>query len=56
MWLENHLKSLNRVIICVSHDRTFLGNFTNKVLFAIILYYLTFPALMHRMKMFISKE
>jgi len=31
MWLENHLKSLNRVIICVSHDRTFLGNFTNKV-------------------------
>ena len=31
MWLEKHLKSLNRVIICVSHDRTFLGNFTNKV-------------------------
>ena len=31
MWLENHLKSLNRVIICVSHDRTFLDNFTNKV-------------------------
>ena len=31
MWLENHLKNLNRVIICVSHDRTFLCNFTNKV-------------------------
>ena len=30
-WLENHLKELNKVMICVSHDRTFLSNFTNKV-------------------------
>ena len=30
-WLENHLKELNKVILCVSHDRTFLSNFTNKV-------------------------
>ena len=30
-WLEQHLKSLNRVMLCVSHDRTFLSNFTNKV-------------------------
>ena len=30
-WLEQHLKGLNRVMICVSHDRTFLSNFTNKV-------------------------
>ena len=30
-WLEQHLKGLNRVMICVSHDRTFLNNFTNKV-------------------------
>ncbi len=30
-WLENHLKNLNKTIICVSHDRTFLSNFTNKV-------------------------
>ena len=30
-WLENHLKDLNKVMICVSHDRTFLSNFTNKV-------------------------
>ena len=30
-WLEQHLKALNRVILCVSHDRTFLSNFTNKV-------------------------
>ncbi len=30
-WLEQHLKGLNRVILCVSHDRTFLSNFTNKV-------------------------
>ena len=30
-WLEQHLKELNRVILCVSHDRTFLSNFTNKV-------------------------
>ena len=30
-WLENHLKSLNKTIICISHDRTFLSNFTNKI-------------------------
>ena len=30
-WLENYLKDLNKTIICVSHDRTFLSNFTNKV-------------------------
>ena len=30
-WLENHLKDLNKVMLCVSHDRTFLSNFTNKV-------------------------
>ena len=30
-WLEQHLKGLNRVMLCVSHDRTFLSNFTNKV-------------------------
>ena len=30
-WLEQHLKKLNRVLLCVSHDRTFLSNFTNKV-------------------------
>ena len=30
-WLEQHLKSLNRIMLCVSHDRTFLSNFTNKV-------------------------
>ena len=30
-WLENYLKSLNKTIICISHDRTFLSNFTNKI-------------------------
>ena len=30
-WLENYLRNLNKTIICVSHDRTFLSNFTNKV-------------------------
>ncbi len=30
-WLENHLKTLNKSMLCVSHDRTFLSNFTNKV-------------------------
>ena len=30
-WLENHLKELNKAMLCVSHDRTFLSNFTNKV-------------------------
>ena len=31
IWLENYLKSYTGAIICVSHDRTFLSNFTNKV-------------------------
>jgi ATP-binding cassette subfamily F protein uup len=31
IWLENYLKSYNGAIICVSHDRAFLSNFTNKV-------------------------
>ena len=31
IWLENYLKSFAGAIICVSHDRTFLSNFTNKV-------------------------
>ena len=30
-WLEKFLKDINKTIICVSHDRTFLSNFTNKV-------------------------
>ena len=30
-WLEQHLKTIKKVIICVSHDRFFLSNFTNKV-------------------------
>ncbi len=30
-WLENYLRNLNKTVICVSHDRTFLSNFTNKV-------------------------
>ena len=30
-WLENHLRELNKAMLCVSHDRTFLNNFTNKV-------------------------
>ena len=30
-WLETYLRNLNKTIICVSHDRTFLSNFTNKV-------------------------
>ena len=30
-WLENYLRDLNKTILCVSHDRTFLSNFTNKV-------------------------
>ena len=30
-WLENFLRNLNKTIVCVSHDRTFLSNFTNKV-------------------------
>ena len=31
IWLENFLKTFKGSIICVSHDRTFLSNFTNKV-------------------------
>lgn len=31
IWLENYLRSYAGAIICVSHDRTFLSNFTNKV-------------------------
>ncbi len=30
-WLESYLRNLNKTIMCVSHDRTFLSNFTNKV-------------------------
>ncbi len=30
-WLESYLRNFNKTIICVSHDRTFLSNFTNKV-------------------------
>ncbi len=30
-WLENYLNKYNGAIICVSHDRTFLSNVTNKV-------------------------
>jgi len=31
IWLENYLRSFSGAVICVSHDRTFLSNFTNKV-------------------------
>jgi len=31
IWLESYLKSYTGAIICVSHDRTFLSNFTNKI-------------------------
>ena len=31
IWLENYLKKLDCSIICVSHDRQFLKNFTNKI-------------------------
>jgi len=31
IWLENYLRSYTGAIVCVSHDRTFLSNFTNKV-------------------------
>ena len=31
IWLENYLKTFKGSIICVSRDRTFLSNFTNKV-------------------------
>ncbi len=30
-WLENYLNKYNGTIVCVSHDRTFLSNVTNKV-------------------------
>lgn len=30
-WLEDFVKSYNGAIICVSHDRTFLSNVTNKI-------------------------
>lgn len=30
-WLEEFVKSYNGAIICVSHDRTFLSNVTNKI-------------------------
>ena len=32
VWLENYLKKLDSAILCVSHDRQFLKNFTNKIL------------------------
>ena len=32
VWLENYLKKLDNAILCVSHDRQFLKNFTNKIL------------------------
>ncbi|MDA1284064.1 MAG: ABC-F family ATP-binding cassette domain-containing protein [Proteobacteria bacterium] len=31
IWLENYLKNYSGAILCVSHDRQFLNNFTNKV-------------------------
>ena len=31
IWLENYLKRLDCAILCVSHDRQFLRNFTNKI-------------------------
>ncbi len=30
-WLENYLNKYNGTIVCISHDRTFLSNVTNKV-------------------------
>ncbi len=30
-WLENYLKSYRGTLLCVSHDRTFLANVTNKI-------------------------
>lgn len=30
-WLEGYLKSYRGTILCISHDRTFLSNITNKV-------------------------
>ncbi len=31
IWLENYLRRLDSAIICVSHDKQFLKNFTNKI-------------------------
>ncbi len=31
IWLENFLRTYKGAVICVSHDRAFLSNFTNKV-------------------------
>ena len=31
IWLENYLRKLDCAIICVSHDKQFLKNFTNKI-------------------------
>ncbi len=31
IWLENYLRRLDCAVICVSHDKQFLKNFTNKV-------------------------
>ena len=30
-WLENYLKQYNGTIVCVSHDRAFLSNISNKI-------------------------
>ncbi|MFK8040457.1 MAG: ABC-F family ATP-binding cassette domain-containing protein [Rickettsiaceae bacterium] len=30
-WLEEFIKSYNKAVICVSHDRAFLSNITNKI-------------------------
>lgn len=30
-WLEDYLKAYRGTILCVSHDKTFLGNITNKI-------------------------
>src|SRR5690606_31323015 len=31
LWLENYLKTCRSTVICISHDRTFLRNISNKV-------------------------
>lgn len=30
-WLENYLKSYQGALLCISHDRTFLGNISDKI-------------------------
>ena len=30
-WLENYIKSYRGAVICISHDRAFLNNVTNKI-------------------------